>query len=178
MGYTSKGKLADIFPADFIDDTSHEIVDRVGTRFRDRVAQRTPVARLPQAYKGDFEAWIIDRGGRPPRTMRDSWVKGPIIREGGALGVSIESTDEKAILVEEVTRPHLIRAHLRAGGKQGSLRYPMGPSFHYNVEVWHPGTQGVHMMRDTSAEMAAGLWAVIAEEVIAEKTAEYNKRFP
>ncbi len=54
-----------------------------------------------------------------------------------------------------------------------SLRYPMGPSFHYNVEVWHPGTQGVHMMRDTEAEMEVQ-WEEIAAPILDRKEAEFS----
>lgn len=169
MGYKADGKLANLFPDTFVKETSEEIADAVGDRFRDRVAMRTPVARLPMAYHGDFEEWIRDRGGRIPRTMRDSWVRTKVIRlENSTLRVEIFSTDEKALWVEEDTKPHLIRAR-----RAKRLRYPLGPVFRYGIEVHHPGTQGVHMMRDTEAEMEV-MWVEIAEPIIERKAREYS----
>jgi hypothetical protein len=175
MGYTADGKLEHLFPERFITETGKEITDEVGTRWRAGVAKRTPVARLPSAYKGGFEEWILDRGGRKPRTMRDSWEKTAVIAVDDGHRVEIFSSEpidargfQKADFVEDDTKPHLIRAkHAKA------LRYPMGPSFRYNVEVWHPGTQGVHMMRDTEAEMEV-VWVEIAQTVLDRKEREYS----
>jgi hypothetical protein len=181
MGYRSNDELADLFPERFVEDTSREITDRVGDRLRDGVAMRTPVARLPAAYKGDFEDWIGDRSGRPPRTMRDSWVRTEVARVGDdILRVEVYSDEpldehgwQKVAYVEDDTKPHLIRAHLREGGRQGSLRFPMGANFMLRVQVHHPGTQGVHMLRNSLAEMEV-MWIEIGEEVLEAKAAEYN----
>jgi hypothetical protein len=177
VGYKADGDLGtDLFPERFITETAEEIADAVGDRFRDGVAKRTPVARLPQAYTGDFIEWIKDRGGRTPRTMRDSWRRSTVKRNpDGTLTVEIYSDEpmdsqgrQKADLVEEDTRPHLIRAK-----RAKALRYPFGPVFRYNVEVWHPGTQGVHMCRDTEAEMEVA-WETIARPILERKEREYS----
>lgn len=190
MGYRADGKLENLFPSRFIDEVSREIVEKVGERFRDRVAKRTPVARLPSAYKGDFEEWIKDRHGRTPRTARDSWRTTDVQTEDGMLRVEIfsdEPPDEHGWQVvdylEEDTRPHLIRAkpririnqrtgHIEA--YQGSLRFPYGASFAYRVQVEHPGTQGLHLVRDTAAELET-MWIEIGEEVLERKAAEFSR---
>lgn len=179
MGYREdEGDLADLFPEKFVDDAGEAMTDAVGDRFRDGVARRTPVARLPEAYKGEFEEWILDRGGRKPRTMRDSWRRSRVFRtEEGTLRVEIFSSEpvidaegrQKVDFVEEDTKPHLIRAK-----NAKRLRYPMGPIFRYDVEVWHPGTQGVHMMRDTEAEIEV-VWESIAQPVLDQKEREYSE---
>lgn len=175
MGYKADGSLADLFPERFVTETAHDITDKVLDRFRDKVALRTPVARVPEAYHGDFVEWIRDRGGRPPRTMRDSWVRSAVERsEDGFSGdvFSDEPVDDhglqKVDFVEEDTRPHLIRAK-----NAKALRYPSGPTFRYNVEVWHPGTQGVHMMRDAEVEIEA-TWEEIAVPILDRKEHEYS----
>ena len=178
MGYREEGDLEDLFPEAFVTETAEEIVDKVGDRFRDRVAMRTPVARVPQAYNSDFAEWIKDRGGRRPRTMRDSWRRTRVTRsEDGTLQVEVYSDEpmdsagrQKVDLVEEDTKPHLIRAK-----NAKALRYPLGPVFRYNVEVWHPGTQGVHMMRDTEAEIAVE-WESMAQPILERKEREYSAR--
>lgn len=178
MGYRADGKLADLFPKDFVSDTSKAITDEVGTRLRDKVAVKTPVARTPQAYKGDYVEWITDRGGRQPRTMRDSWTRTKVEEnEDGSGGYTVEVfSDEpadargyqKVDYVEEDTKPHLIRArHAK------SLRFPQGPVFRYAVEVFHPGTQGVHMVRDSEAEIEAQ-WEQIAGPIVDSKEQEYD----
>lgn len=176
MGYTQKGSLAeDLFPARFVPDTAETIADEVADTWRDAVAKRTPTARPPEAYHADFQAWIEDRGGRLPRTMRDSWRRSKVTREGNIITVEVYSAEpadaagrQKVDLVEEDTRPHLIRAK-----RAKALRFPVGPVFRYAVEVWHPGTQGVHMMRDAEAEMDLR-WEQVAERVISRKEDEYN----
>lgn len=175
MGYTADGSLEDLFSEHFVSDAAEAMVDEVGTRLRGRVAMKTPVARLPEAYHGDFIEWIKDRGGRPPRTMRDSWRRTRVTREGDLLTVEVYSDEpmdsagrQKVDLVEEDTRPHLIRAR-----NAKSLRYPQGPVFRYNVEVWHPGTQGVHMMRDSEAEIEVE-WEAMAAPILERKEVEYS----
>lgn len=179
MGYKADGKLADLFPDRFVTETAEEIADKVGDRLRARVAMRTPVARLPMAYHSEFEAWIQDRGGRLPRTMRDSWRRTEVIRtDNASMRVEVFS-DEPPIdaeghqivnFVEEDTKPHLIRAR-----NAKALRYPMGPIFRYGKEVHHPGTQGVHMMRDSLAEMDA-MWIEVAQPILDRKAEEYSAR--
>jgi hypothetical protein len=183
MGYRSDGDLAGLFPERFVHETSEQIADAVGDRFRDRVAKRTPVARLPKAYRGDFEEWIRDRGGRTPRTMRDSWTRSAVVQtDASSFRVEVFSDEppdehgwQKVSYVEEDTKPHLIRAKVRPGPPpyQGSLRFPHGASFAFRIQVTHPGTQGVHMMRDTAAEMEV-MWMEIGEAVLERRAQEFN----
>lgn len=193
MPYTADGTLEhDLFPGvEFIEETGKAMVDAVIDRWRDKVAFRTPVARLPEAYKGDFEAWIQDRGFRTPRTMRDSWRRTTVFKDDVGHTAEVYSDEpidikgrQKVDLVEDDTRPHLIRAkpkiriNQRTGeviGYQGSLRFPMGAHFMYRVEVHHPGTQGVHMMRDTELEIDV-LWEEIAGPILTEKEREAVNR--
>lgn len=178
MGYHSVGTLAeDLFPAKFVPDTGKAIAEEVGQRFRDKVAVKTPTARPPEAYHGNFEEWILDRGGRTPRTMRDSWRKTEVTREGDdvfrvevfSIEKPIDAEGRQVVdFVEEDTRPHKIAAK-----KAKRLRFPVGPVFRYAIEVWHPGTQGVHMMRDAEAEIDIG-WEQIAQPILQAKEDEYN----
>lgn len=178
MGYTQVGSLAeDLFPAEFIPATGKAITEEVGQRFRNQVAIKTPVARPPEAYHGDFEDWILDRGGRKPRTMRDSWTTTVVTRVGDDIFRVEVFSSEKPIdaegrqivdFVEEDTRPHKIRAK-----NAKRLRFPVGPVFRYAIEVWHPGTQGVHMMRDSEAQIDIS-WEEIAAPIVSAKEDEYN----
>lgn len=127
MGYSADGNLAtDLFPGqEFIQDVGAAITDAVIDRWRGGVAFRTPVARLPQAYKGHFEDWIADRGGRTPRTMRDSWRRTMVFRtdEGHTADVfsdePVNARGQQLVdYVEEDTRPHIIQAN-RASGSTG-----------------------------------------------------------
>jgi hypothetical protein len=187
LPYRSQGTLADdLFPGEeFITDIGSAITDAVGERWRDLVAMRTPVARLPTAYKGDFETWIEDRGGRTPRTMRDSWRRTTVLATEGGHSVEIFSNEpvdehgfQKVDYVEEDTKPHRIRAKMRAGVPpyQGSLRFPHGPAFMYRVEVLHPGTQGVKMMATAEANIEV-LWEEIAAPIVEAKEREHSDRF-
>lgn len=178
MGYNSQGTLADdLFPAEFVPDTAKAITERVGEAWRDKVARRTPTARVPEAYHADFEDWIIDRGGRLPRTMRDSWRVTDVTRAGNEVYRVEVFSAEKPIdaegrqivdFVEDDTRPHLIRAK-----RAKALRFPAGPVFRYAKEVWHPGTQGVHMLRDSEAEIDL-TWGEIAAPIVQAKEDEWN----
>lgn len=181
MPYQRNRSFASLYDPRYVSDAGHEIVDRVGDRFVGGARRRTPVARLPEAYKGDFEAWIQDRGGRVPRTLRDAWRRtGVLDVEGMGLRVIIENPDPIAKLVEFDTKPHAIRAkqRVRADGRiqQGALRFPFGPVFMYRVEVWHPGTQGVHMLRDAEAEIDVSC-VEIGERVLDEFAATYDERY-
>jgi hypothetical protein len=180
MGYTGES-FEDLFADEYVETASRRIVDRVGTRIRDRAAMKTPVARLPRAYRGDFEEWIQDRGGRTPRTLRDSWEKSDVDRlPGGRVRVEIFNPDPVAIFVEENTRPHVIRAKMRIDVetgriRRGALRFPQGNTFIYRQEVHHPGTQGVHMLRDALA-WAEASWPEEGRRVLSELARVYSAR--
>lgn len=160
MGYSATASIADCFPEGWVDDTARDIAGNVQDALRDSAEHRTPVAQIPEAYAGDFPAWEEDRGGRPPGTLRDAWVALPIEESGGVLSAPVENIDPIASHVEHDTQPHMIFAK-----KAKTLRFPAGPVFRYRPFVFHPGTQGQHMMRDAEADISAR-WEQIAERTI------------
>lgn len=165
MGYTATAPLRELWPEELPEQVAIEAARRVGVLIEDEATERTPTAETPLAYffAGGTVAWIKDRKGRQPGTMRGSWETLPMeIEPGPAVRVTVHNTDEKTIYVEEDTRPHLIKAK-----KAEFLRFPMGPRFLYRRQVSHPGTQGVHMMRDALA-VADVNWPRIVQQVFEE----------
>lgn len=160
MGYEADGSLADLWPPDFVDRVSLDVVTNVQDVMLDDAVRRTPIAQIPQAYKGDFPAWEEDRGGRPPGTLKEAWVALPVERTPDGFSAAVENTDPIASHVEHDTQPHLIFVK-----KARALRFPVGPTFRYAEYVWHPGTQGQHMMRDAEATTDAR-WQPIAQKSI------------
>jgi hypothetical protein len=160
LSYKADASLADLFPADFVEVVGRDIVENVQSALLDSAEHRTPIAQIPQAYDGDFEAWEEDRGGRLPGTLRDSWVELPIKEKEGTLSAPVENVDPIASHVEHDTSPHMIFA--KPGGV---LRFPSGPVFRYRPNVWHPGTEGKHMLRDAEADISAR-WPAIGQRVI------------
>jgi hypothetical protein len=166
MSYTADGQLADLWPEDLPSALAVETARRVAEELEERVAERTPVAEIPEAYSGSYGSWIGDRKGRRPGTMKRSWRRTPPrVRPGPSVSVTVYNEDDRAQFVEWDTRPHIIRARNRGG----LLRFPMGSNFLYRRQVSHPGTEGVHMMRDSLAEMEIR-WAEIALGVLEELT--------
>lgn len=166
MGYVADGSLADLWPEDFVDRVGRDIVANVQDAFFDAVVRRTPIAQIPEAYRGDFAAWEEDRGGRLPGTLREAWEKGEVEETARGFSADVFNLDPVAINVEHDTQPHLIAAK-----KARVLRFPAGPVFRYRPYVWHPGTQGKHMLRDTEAEVSAR-WAEIGQRTLDLAAAE------
>jgi hypothetical protein len=167
MPFTTDRPVRDLFPENWVDDTARDIADNVQDAFLDSAERRTPLAQIPEAYHGDFPAWVEDRGGRKPGTLRDRWEKLPIHEYGdGRLSAPIENVDPIASFVEDDTQPHLIEAK-----RARVLRFPSGPIFRYAPRVWHPGTQGQHMLRDAEAETDAR-FEEIGNRTIDLRTAE------
>jgi hypothetical protein len=162
MGYEADGDLESLFPETFVEEVERRVPEEVGDDMLRGVKARTPVARIPAAYGGNVPAWIADRDGRKPGTLRDSWELSPVLLAGDVATVAVESEDPVAVHVEESTRPHLIRAR-----SVGALRFPSGGDFVYRRVVHHPGTQGQHMLRDTMAEIEV-TWQATANRVIEE----------
>lgn len=160
MGYSATASVADLFPEDFVEVVGRDIAENVQDAMLDSARGRTPVAQIPEAYAGDFPSWEEDRGGRPPGTLRDAWVALPIEESGSVLSAPVENVDPIASHVEHDTQPHVIFAK-----KARVLRFPQGPVFRYRPFVFHPGTQGQHMMRDAEADISAR-WQTIGERVI------------
>jgi hypothetical protein len=160
MAYSADGSLADLWPPDFVDAVGEDIAaDAQDLLFTD-AKRLTPRAKLPQAYHGDFPAWIEDRGGREPGTLADRWEKLPIERTPDGFSAAVENVDPIASYVEHDTQPHMIFAK-----KAKALRFPDGPVFRYRPSVWHPGTQGQHMMRDSEMGLDAR-WEERAQRAI------------
>lgn len=147
------------------------LTKRVGDDITQEVTQRTPISQPPP---GISEAeWAAHRG-RAPGTLKASWYTGDLEHRKTATGVegrAIESmtNDPVAPHVEYPTRPHLIRPSLtrapatvlasgnpRKSGADPAARLRFINRFGrvvYAQEVWHPGTQGTHMMRDALTEV-------------------------
>lgn len=160
MGYTADRSLADAWPEDFVEVVAEDIAANVQDRFFTDAKRLTPVAQIPEAYQGDFPSWEEDRGGRLPGTLKEAWVKLPIERSSDGFSATIENPDPIASHVEHDTQPHMIFVK-----KARALRFPSGPVFRYAPYVFHPGTQGKHMLRD--AEMGIDvLWPEIAQRTI------------
>lgn len=160
MAYSATGSVADLFPADFVDVVGRDIAENVQDALLHSAEHRTPVAQIPEAYAGDFPSWEEDRGGRPPGTLREAWVALPIEEGPDGLSAPVENTDPIASHVEHDTQPHVIFAK-----KARVLRFPAGAVFRYRPFVFHPGTQGQHMMRDAEADISAR-WVEIGNRTI------------
>lgn len=158
MGYTATGSLEDLFPEHFVEEANARISKAVSEEWLKKLKKKTPVAKLPEAYKGDAGEWIEDRGGRRPGTARDSWETGEFEVTAEGAVVEVKSDDPVMPHIEWDTRPHVIRARK----PDGWLRFPSGPVFRFARRVFHPGTDGQHMMRDSGAEMETE-WVAIAE---------------
>lgn len=122
--------------------------ERVGEDLLDRVKRKTPVAKPPGGH--DTSEWVRARGGRTPGTLRASWYTTEVEHtadDGRAIEVTTD--DPVAADVEWDTQPHLIRrkraAALRWFAEGGVVRFA--------EVVSHPGTSGVHMVRDSLAEV-------------------------
>lgn len=167
MGYVGPS-IAEALPGD--DDLvilAHQIVDAVGDDLKDRVERKTPVAKLPPAYHGDLAAYIGDRGGRVPGTLKGSWVKGPVKpRANLRFEIEVFTEDEVAPYVEDDTVAHPIRAR-----KARTLRYPQGLTFRYRKSVKHPGTTGVGMMANSLVEVELA-WQPVAQEEVQKWAAD------
>jgi hypothetical protein len=118
----------------------------------------------------------VEMRGRMPGTLKASWRTGDLERRRtvtGDEGTAIESYTEDPVAphVEWPTRPHLIgpradrapasvvatgRPRRMGGDPRAAVRFinRFGQVV-YAHEVWHPGTQGTHMMRDALAHVDA-----------------------
>lgn len=148
----------------------------VGDELKAEVKRRSPVATLPPGMTAEMR-------GRVPGTLKESWMESEV--QGGGKhkplnkavigkrdrAIEVYTMDPIAPMVEWPTRPHWIRPRLdrapasvvatqrprRMGGDpRARLRFVnrFGRVV-YAAAVWHPGTQGSHMMRDSLAEIDA-----------------------
>jgi hypothetical protein len=145
-----------------------------GDLLHDEVVRRTPIASLPPGVTALMR-------GRKPGTLRASWKTSEVEGGGKLKPLNKAQRDKRAVeeytedpigpLVEYPTRPHIIRPRLdRAPASviatKGPRRLGTDPRARlrfvnrfgrvvYAAEVHHPGTQGVHMMRDALSELDA-----------------------
>ncbi|HEX7088736.1 MAG TPA: hypothetical protein VF192_01290 [Longimicrobiales bacterium] len=193
MPLIQETKLGDLFPQAPMLNAARRTVARTGEAITEGAADRSPVADPPAGVaKTAFEG----RRGRKAGTLRDSWLTGEVEfdptgpRGAPVFGIDSYTEDPVAPHVEWPTRPHLIKpspdraaASVRTTGKprragtdpQAALMW-IGPGGQprFAREVQHPGTQGVHMMRDSLAE-AEVTWQTVGEaemEVWARETTE------
>ena len=158
MGFVPERRSRDVFDQRRPERVGAAMARRVGEELREEAAERTPVAGLPPSLRAD--EFIERRGGRTPGTLKRNWRTGPVRRTAEGHEVAVENPDPVGILVEEDTRPHLITA------KGKALRFPGasgGDVFAQSVK--HPGTQGVHMLRDATALLRARLAVIGREEL-------------
>lgn len=155
MGYTANRTIQSLYDPAPLERAVDRLARAVGEDLTEEVRRRTPVAEPPPGWT---PAEYAAHRQRSPGTMKASWRTGqvrPRRGEGGTEGVSVESyTDDlAAVFVEYGTKPRRIKAK----GKLMAVPKP-GGGIEYRRVVDHPGTEGVHMMRDALAEVNA-TWA-------------------
>lgn len=175
MGYSANADLQDLFDSTPMIRSIDRMTERGGELLLDEVVARTPIAKPPP---GVSPTRFMGSRGRAPGTLRGSWRKGDVERTRGPAGqegraIDVYTDDPIAPHVEWDTQPHVIRprpdraaASVVATGKprrpgtdpMASLAW-IGPGgvTRFAREVHHPGTKGVHMMRDAVAEVQ-GTW--------------------
>lgn len=161
MGYTQDKPFGVLFDEGPTRRASRRITDRVGHRITDEVAHLTPVATVPSGMTLDQFA---GGRGRMPGHMKRSWQTGTVEEAGQHFGIDSYTEDPQAPHVEWDTRPHIIRPdpkrapasvisstkpRLPGTDPNASLRFWSGGHPVFAREVHHPGTRGVHMMRDS-----------------------------
>jgi hypothetical protein len=138
------------------------IVDRTGETLTVEVAKKTPVAEPPKGAVrlGEVDEWLRSRG-REPGTLKKSWRTSETEREGPQHW-SVESYTEDPVAphVEWDTSPHVI-----APRNAMALRFWDEVGRVFRQSVFHPGTRGQHMMRDSLAELDTD-WRRIGEEEV------------
>jgi hypothetical protein len=175
VGYTANADLQDLFDAAPLRRSCRRIVRRATEAIKDGAARRSPIAEPPPGVSGTEFA---GGRGRAPGTLKASWYDTDVDETRAPSGVprfSAEAATDDPVAphVEWPTRPHLIRPRAdrapasvretgrpRRGGSdpQARLRFiNRNGRVVYASEVWHPGTQGTHMMRDSLAEVD-GTW--------------------
>ena len=158
---------------------ARRMADRAVQQLHDDARAATPVAKpLP----GHDEALWVQRRGRRPGKAREAWKRSSIDRSVSPAGQprfegEAFNDDPLIELIEYPTRPHVIRPRLdrmMADGTSNAanawtqkprglrqtgtarLMVPLvGGGFAYPREVHHPGTEGVHMMRNALAQLDA-----------------------
>lgn len=184
MGYSATADLKDMFDPGPLERSARRIADRAGEALKDGARRRTPVSKAPP---GVGQTRFSAQRGRVPGTMKESWYTTGVDVSVSATGLKRYSKDALtddpiAPHVEWPTRPHVIRPRpdrapasvvetgkpRRLGGDPlARLRFVNAQGrVVYAAEVNHPGTQGVHMLRDSLAEVDATWVATIGREEV------------
>ncbi len=171
MGYSANADLQDLFDVGPAERAARRITERSGEKLTEEATERSPVAEPPAGAiaLGEVDEWLKARK-RKPGTLKESWKTSdveegfsPRFAAGTVERFSIESYTEDPIAphVEWDTRPHRIVAVnapvLRFWDEAGKV---------FRREVFHPGTRGQHMMRDSLVELEVD-WRTIGEEEVA-----------
>lgn len=189
MPYSANANLEDLFEVEPVRAAARRMAEGGRDLLHDRAVQRTPVATPEPGHSP--EQFLEGRGFRPPGKMRASWKTEPVAEFKNAsgddrFGATVHNTDPQAPHVEWPTRPHIIRPRLDRMMADGSsnasnahtreprglrqhgtarLKVPMaGGGFAFPKEVHHPGTQGVHMMRNAIADVSAQWVPVVGDD--------------
>jgi hypothetical protein len=164
VGFTADRSAESLVPTDDeLDMLALRVVQEVGERLRELVAEFTPVSDDP------FRQFP----GRLPGTLKRSWRVGEIDVRGRRYSVTVDTDDPVAPHVEWDTAPHRIRprperqAAAAAKGRRAMLswRDEFGRQV-FAHEVLHPGTSGAHMMA-RALERLELEWPVIARREMA-----------
>lgn len=171
MGYTANAPLEALFAVAPAERAARRMTERTGEHLTDEVAERSPVAEPPGGAVdlGEVDEWLRSRK-REPGSLKKSWRTGPVevvlsprFTSGTVDRYSIESYTEDPVAphVEWDTSPHPIVAVnapvLRFWDQVGKV---------FRRSVFHPGTRGQHMMRDSLVVLEVD-WRTIGEEEVA-----------
>lgn len=162
MGYTAEHDLQDLFQADPARRAARRMTERTGEEITSDARRRSPVAAPPvgAVRRGEVGDWLASRG-RAPGTLKESWRTGDVDQTGPETwAVESYTEDPVAPHVEWDTMPHRItvRNALR-------LRFWDAVGIRFAQSVFHPGTSGQHMMRDSLAEADVSFRRIGEEEV-------------
>lgn len=149
MPYRANKDFADMYPLEPTIEASRRMAQTGTQELHDEARDRTPVNADPQPHSK-----------RAPGTMKRSWrVIDAHPTANGFAGEAVND-DRAAEFVEWDTRPHVIRPKTAR-----SLRWYEDGVPVFAAEVHHPGTQGVHMMRDAAAVIDANFDRILAADV-------------
>lgn len=170
MGYSANADLQDLFAVGPARRAAIRITERTGEELTHEVGRRSPVAAPPggAVARGEVGDWLRARD-RDPGTLARSWETGqveiaasPVFRSGTVERFAIESFTEDPVAphVEWDTSPHpIVVVNAQA------LRFWDSVGIVFRRMVFHPGTRGQHMMRD-SLEWLEAEWRRVGEEEV------------
>lgn len=186
MGYKASAPLRSLFPSEPWEDAVRRACERWADFVQKRAAEYSPVAKAPE---GQGSSAFSAQRGRPPGTLKASWVSEPVVRVGDSFRTAAGSTDPLAVYVEHDVRPHVIRPRADRGGASvlatgkprgtvgegnAHLRFYVGGHAVYAREVHHPGSRGQHMLLRACQDSIEALDRFLREEI--ERAVEGRSR--